>query len=219
MELIDLSGELFDGQGGHLQTVIEDFRTHEQTEGWFEPPCKGMAAKKLILCDHSGTHVDAPLHFVPGGKTIDQVPLERFAGRGVLADLSQMEGTGEELTLEAFQTWAESNATAPRAGDALIFRLKRHDGEGNAYVGLSEKVASWIAQHNIGLVGTDQGSIDWPRNKTRPAHRVLLAAGVPIVEGLVNLDTIGPREFTFLALPLKLRGATGSPVRAAALTT
>jgi kynurenine formamidase len=217
VEWIDLSGELFDGQGGHLQTVIEDFRTHEQTESWFQPPCKGMAAKKLILCDHSGTHVDAPLHFVPGGKTIDQVDLGKFAGPGVLVDFSAQEGTGEELTLEAFRDWAEASSARPKPGDALIFRLKKDSGEGNVYVGLSEELASWIVDSRIGIVATDQGSIDWPKNKSRPAHRILLAAGIPVVEGLTNLNTLAGRAFTFLALPLKLRGATGSPVRAAAL--
>lgn len=216
MRLIDLSGELYDGQGGHLEIAIQDHRTHEETRDWFAPPAVGMAAKKLTLCDHSGTHVDAPLHFIPDGRTIDQVPLESFAGPGWVADFSRADGTGEQLTLDDFERWCdEADDRNVEAGDAVLFRLKKPDGD-NAYVGLSEDLSRHLVDAGARLVGTDQGSIDWPKNKSRPAHRLLLAAGIPIVEGLINLDQLADESFTFLALPLKLRGATGSPVRAAA---
>lgn len=82
--------------------------------------------------------------------------------------------------------------------------------------GLSKEAARYLVRKKATLVGIDAANIDHPSEKMFPAHNILLPNNIPIVENLYNLDALGRDEFRFIALPLKLRGATGSPVRAVA---
>jgi kynurenine formamidase len=167
------------------------------------------------MSDHSGTHVDAPAHFIPGGKTIEQTAPNIYVGPAKVVDFSGDDGDEGELKLQVFKDKLTDKALEIEAGDCVLFKFQSENGK--VFSGLSEEVSSFLSEQKVKLVGTDQPSIDWSENKTRPAHRVLLSAEIPIVEMLTNLELIKGGKATFMGLPLKMTGATGSPIRAIAI--
>ncbi|ASJ10047.1 cyclase [Thermococcus sp. P6] len=154
----------------------------------------GYYMNALKLGEHSGTHVDAPAHFIPGGKTIDEMPLEKFIGKGLVLDVRG--GTGsvklEEIPDEGYYD------------RVVLFLTGGRD--------LSPEVALFLVAEGIRAVGIDSLSIG-----DEAVHRILLSEEVPIFEGLTNLESLLDRQFTFVALPLKIEGGSGSPVRAIAV--
>ncbi len=147
----------------------------------------------LKLGEHSGTHVDAPAHFIPGGKTVDEMPLERFVGKGMLVDVRNGNGQVrlEEIPDEGY------------FGRIVLFLTGGRE--------LSPEVALFLVAEGAKAVGTDAMSIG-----DDAVHRILLSEDVPIFENLTNLEVLLDMEFTFMAFPLKIEGGSGSPVRAVA---
>jgi kynurenine formamidase len=168
---------------------------------------------------HIGTHVDAPLHFVPGGATIDQLPLERFAGPGVVLDLPREESAPIPL---ADVRRAAEDAGGVREDDIVLVRTgwgARFDDEYayRRYPWLAPEVADWFVEQGVKLLAVDTISPDRPR-ATRPDdwdayphHRTLLPEGVLIAEHLYLEEVEGRLEV--FGFPLKLRGGDGAPVR------
>jgi len=154
----------------------------------------GYYMNVLKMGEHSGTHVDAPAHFIPGGKTIDEMPLEKFIGDGIVLDV--------------------------RGGDGPVRLDKIPDGGYFGKVvlfltggrGLSPEVALFLVAEGARAVGTDAMSIG-----DDAVHKILLSAEVPVFENLANLEFLLGVEFTFVALPLRIEGGSGSPVRAVAI--
>ncbi len=215
MRITDLSVGFGTGDNYHLNTEITDHLTHAETKDRLEYPAEGFAVRRLVMSDHSATHVDAPVHFIPGGKTIDQTPLDIYAGPARVVDFSGDTGDQGELALPDFAEKTDNEHIEIRAGDCVLFRFEGENGK--VYSGLSEDLSGYLASRKVRLVGTDQPSIDWSENKSRPAHRILLSAGIPVVEMLTNLDAVKGKEATFMGFPLKITGATGSPIRAVAI--
>ena len=215
MKIIDLSKPIVHGDNYHCDVEISDYATHAQTAARLTLPAKGYAVKKLIMSDHSATHVDAPLHFIPDGQSIDEPSLDRYCGPAKVIDFSADTGDQGELTLSVFLAKLSNENISLEQGDCVLFKFQ--EGDKIAYSGLSEHTSAQLVESGVRLVGTDQPSIDWFENKTRPAHRLLLAAGIPVVEMLTNLQSIKNKQAVFMGLPLKITGATGSPIRAAAL--
>jgi arylformamidase len=154
----------------------------------------GYYMNLLRLGEHSGTHVDAPAHFIPGGKTIDELPLSKFIGRSFVIDVRNREGS---ITLEEI----------PDSGyyDRIVLFLTGGRE-------LSPEVALFLAAEGIKAVGTDSMSIG-----DENVHTILLSEEIPIFENLVNLEVLLGKEFLFVGLPLKIEGGSGSPVRAVAI--
>jgi arylformamidase len=160
---------------------------------------------------HLGTHIDAPLHFVPGAADVAALDLALYPA--VVVDTREHEVSPGVLPAQSLR------------GCAVLFSTGwTIDAESPAYFAgfphLSPKTAAELVDRGAALVGIDTPSVD-PNDPTSryPAHRILLGVGIPIVEGLCNLDWI-PREagpLWFAAFPLKIDGVEGSPVRAAAL--
>ncbi len=153
----------------------------------------GYYMNVLKMGEHTGTHVDAPAHFIPGGKTIDEMPLERFAGEGLLVDVRKGEGKVrlDEIPDEGY------------FGRIILFLTGGRE--------LSPEVALFLVAEGAKAVGTDAMSIG-----DDAVHRILLSEEVPVFENLTNLEALVGRSFTFLAFPLKIEGGSGSPVRAVA---
>lgn len=145
---------------------------------------------------HSATHVDAPRHFISDGKTVDELPPERFMGRCTVVAASGIV-TGADI--DRIMPYCES-----------IVLLK---GNGKAY--LSQSAAFALADAGVTLVGTDAWSIGAPHVEAEP-HIELLSADIPILEGL-DLSRVSEGNYTLVALPLFLKGAEASPVRAVLL--
>jgi arylformamidase len=215
MKIIDLSASLSHGDDYHFPVVIEEHLRHEDTAHRFDAPTAGYAAKRLCLSDHAGTHVDAPLHFLPGGETIDALPADRFVGEAFAADFSDGGTEGGPLPLNVFSQRLTELGETCHAGDIVLLRLNCPSGP--AYSGISVELAEHFVACGVKLVGTDQPSIDYLAGRSRPAHLALLGHGIVVAENLCNFDALPSGRFLFVGLPLKLCGATGSPVRAVAI--
>ena len=180
----------------------------------------------LSMGEHTGTHMDAPLHFIPEGPAhygIDEVPLQRLAGRAATISATDLDPSSL-LPAGHIRRWEEENGPI-ESGDRVLIRYgwdrKWAVGpEGRNFLegwpGLSGEAAEYLVEKGVSLVGCDALAIDAFGSEENPAHHALLGNEVYIVENLKNLDGLPP-FCTFLALPLKVKGGSGSPVRAVAL--
>lgn len=184
---------------------------------------------QLVVHEHNGTHVDAPAHFLRNARpdahvTIERVPLTQLLGRGVRIDCRETKA-GEYASKKVLQDWEDRHAPID-AGDIVLFDFgwsANWAPRPNAgrylenWPGVGMDAAEYLLSKKIAAIGVDTLSPDPPEAlRTRPIHPVVLEKQVLIIENLCNLDQL-PDFFLFLALPLKIRDGSGSPVRAVAL--
>ena len=167
-------------------------------------PCN---VTRLALGTHSGTHVDAPYHFVPTGAKVDELPLEILTGKARVVSLPAREAV-DRADLEALDL----------RDDLRLLVRTRNSGQARQgefrsdFVHLTPEAASYLVQVGIKLVGWDALSIEKYGSADFPAHHALLGAGVIVVEGL-DLSQVEPGEYELLCLPLKVAGGDGAPAR------
>lgn len=175
---------------------------------------------QFTLCTHMGTHVDAPSHFIRGGKSIDELPLCRFMLEGSVVAVEAQ--AGEAISLEML----EAAGAKPRRGDALLIATgwDRHWQDGHYYEHpyLADAVATWLVERGVTLLGVDIMSPDLPialRPKSGfgyPIHRTLLGNDVLIMENLFGLRPLAGQRIELNALPLPVRAGDGAPARVVA---
>jgi len=180
----------------------------------------------LTMSEHTGTHMDAPLHFVREGPAhygTDEIPLARLVCRAATMDVTSL-GAGDLLTVAHIEAWEKEHGPIT-PNDAVLVRYGWDERwatgpEGRRFLedwpGLSGDAAKYLVEKRVSLVGCDTLAVDTAGSETNPAHHALLGNEVYVVENLKNLDALPPFAL-FLALPLKIRGGSGSPVRAVAL--
>lgn len=219
MPIIDLTLELHDNMSthpAHARCVVLEFANHTFTAPRFQAPCRGFASKVLMFSDHIGTHVDAPFHYFPEKETIEAIKPEQLIGPAVYLDLSAKRP--DEVVTPAMLEEAERRAGVRIGhGDILLFRAwpGQHTDEGFfRCAGLNAAAADWVVARGIKVLGCDLATPDDPRDMTRPVHLALLGRGILIIEELANLERLPMACFQFVGLPLKIKGATGSPIRA-----
>jgi arylformamidase len=158
---------------------------------------------------HTGTHVDAPLHFISGGKTIEQLPLEILTGPAWVAEFPIVQRIrAEELERAGIPSGTKRLLLKTRNSQTLeTMTVFRED-----YAGVDESGAKWILEKGIRLVGNDFLSVAC-RDQTSPVHKLLLGAEVILVEGLV-LKNVPPGACRFYCLPVKFKGSDGALARA-----
>ncbi len=184
---------------------------------------------QLVMNEHNGTHVDAPAHFISDAKpeahvTIDRVPVGALVGRGVKLDCRKMH-EGDSVSREFIVRW-EAEHGALKAGDIVLFNfgwsarwaLRPDDQRYTSdWPGVAMDAAHYLIEKSVAALGVDTLSPDPPAALAQnPIHPVVLEKQVLIIENLANLEQL-PDFFLFLALPLKIRGGSGSPVRAVAV--
>jgi kynurenine formamidase len=178
---------------------------------------------QLSLGDHCGTHIDAPAHFIPGGKSIDKVDIRQLTGRGRCLDMTHLP-QNSAITRATIVDW-EGRYGEIAAKDIVLFHTgydkkwrcrPDHTAFMNGWPGLSARGADYLLGKGVTVFGTDAMSLDDAGSKDYPAHQAILSAGGLIVESLANLYSL-PTAFTFIALPLRIKGGSASPVRAVAL--
>jgi arylformamidase len=191
-----------------------------KTVGWItSPPFELHERRRMSRGDHnnssavtmslhSGTHMDAPFHFVPGGAAIDELPLELFIGpalvHAVETDRYIKAEHVEEIELDGitrvlFKTW---NSTL----------LKRPSYEPN-FVAFSVEAAEALVARGVKLVGLDYLSVAHAGDEQVAVHRVFLDWGVALLEG-IDLSEIRPGRYELICFPIRIRGADGAPCRA-----
>lgn len=169
----------------------------------------GVRLTHFSFGSHTGTHIDAPNHFLENGIGVDEISLEKLVGICRVFDLTKIKG------LEIFPHHIEKEDI--RKGDRIIFKtgnfslLKKSTFPKN-YVSLSEDAAKFLVDKGIYLVGTDFLGIEKKGNPNHPVHKMLLSNAVVIVEGL-DLSEIKEGRYDLVCLPLRVIGADGSPAR------
>ena len=179
----------------------------------------GYNLELLFLSSHTGTHLDAPYHFVKNGAKIHQIPLDRLLGNAILIKIKK--GKNQAITKNDLVLFERKNGTIPNHSSIIFHTEWQKNVNSDFYFinnpGLSESAATYLVSKKINLVGIDSPSIDLGKDKTFSVHKILAKNNILIVENLSNLDKISSKQFDFVILPLKLKDATGSPVRAIAI--
>jgi arylformamidase len=180
----------------------------------------GYNTRTLHLYSHSGTHMDAPLHFAAGDGTIDRIPLTHCVLPACVANISH-------LPPKALISVADLSAVANRLqpGEGLILKSgwSRHIDQPQYYRDnfprISEELARWCIDRRVRLLGVEPPSVADVNDKAELTliHKLLLGAEIVIVEGLTNLDALSLDHVLFCAAPLKIEGGDGSPCRAFAI--
>lgn len=222
MKIYDLSHPLYDGlvtHPSHPRVIINNFVTHEFSAPRYKPPCRGFATKQVLVSDHAGTHVDAPLHFYPEGQSIDRQPLDRYYGPAVLIDAADKQ-LRQPVDAAMVEQALQKDGLEIAPGDIVLVRAWKGDWKDPDFhhaAGIDIKAARWLHRAGVKAVGIDLGNIEDNADMSRQVHLFLLEQGVAIYENLANLEKLPAKRFVFAGFPLPLQGCTGSPVRAVAL--
>jgi kynurenine formamidase len=195
------------------------------------------AANNFSAAEHGGTHLDAPVHFAEGKWTTDQIPLDRLTGDAVVVDARKHAEANADYRVDvpAVTAWERNNRRIPD-GSVVLFRTgwSRRWPDRVAYLGtagtgpaavaelhfpgLDSAAARWLVDNRkVRAVGIDTPSIDPGQSRTFPAHQILSAANMPVFENLSNLDQLPEIGSFIVALPMKIRGGSGGPLRIVAL--
>jgi len=209
------------------QAMIEKYGIHEvQLEPEMNFQTTTGRSTFLGISTQVGTHVDAGAHVEPDGWTIDKIDLQRLIGPGVVVDVRK-KTAAEPVTpvdLERYNI---------QRGDIVLFYFNYHppkEGELYSQSYLTDETARWLVAHGVKCIASNTPGVEnfkrgvaqhWtdPRNQkvAWPVHKILLTEHIPIIEGLTNLEPLLGRRFQFIALPLKIAGVDGSPIRAIAI--
>ena len=180
----------------------------------------GYNLELLFLSTHTGTHIDAPYHFVKKGQKIDQIMTKRLVTEAILIKIRK--GSDQAIMKNDIQKFEKKYGKIDD-GSTVIFHTdwQKNLNKKSYFMknpGLGTSAAKYLASKKINLVGIDSPSIDLGKDEKFSVHHILAKSGILIVENLINLDKINSQKFHLIVAPLKLKNATGSPVRAMALT-
>lgn len=195
------------------------------------------SAKKFSAPEHGGTHMDAPIHFGKDRKTVDQIPLDNLIGPAIVIDVSKeaLANPDYQISIQDFTNWESSFGKIP---DRVIVLL--HTGYGRywpdrvKYLGTDKKgkealtdlhfpglhpdAANWLVENRkINAIGLDTQSIDYGRSESFETHRILCAKDIPFFENVANLDKVPVMGALVIALPMKIKGGSGAPLRLVAI--
>lgn len=166
---------------------------------------------QLRLGSHTGTHVDPPAHFIPGGATIDEIPLDALMGEAIVVEVMGTGGLVEAEHLGALSIDADATRLLVKTENSR-FWLEPSSRFPDDFVALSESAARWLVRRRVRMVGVDFLSVERDGHPDYPVHRTLLGTGVVIVEGL-DLSRVRPGRYTVVCLPLRIEGGDGAPAR------
>ncbi|MCZ6906467.1 MAG: cyclase family protein [Deltaproteobacteria bacterium] len=211
MEMIDLSRVIYDGMPKipvlpdvHVQRCLSLEKGHP------------LNVTEISLACHAGTHVDAPVHIIDNGKSIEEIPLEDFVGPGAIIPVKKR--GGEEVTARDL----ENSGVPVSRGDILMLFTgwdeKFESPDYNIHPYLSIDAAEWIVGKGVKLLGIDCITVDLPTPMRQkgfeyPVHRILLGNGVLIAENVANLGKVAGKKSRILALPLKVKGSDAGHAR------
>ncbi len=211
MEMIDLSRVIYDGMP--KIPVLPDVHVHRCLSLEKGHP---LNVTEISLACHAGTHVDAPVHIIDNGKSIEEIPLEDFVGPGAIIPVKKR--GGEEVTARDLE---DSGVPVSRGDILMLFTgwdEKFESPDYNIHPYLSIDAAEWIVGKGVKLLGIDCITVDLPTPMRQkgfeyPVHRILLGNGVLIAENVANLGKVAGKKSRILALPLKVKGSDAGHAR------
>ena len=178
----------------------------------------GYNLELLFLSTHTGTHMDAPHHFLEKGAKIHEISLEKLVSEAVL--IKSRKKSNESITKTDIQKFEKKHGKIDGFSSVIFSTGWQRNLQKKYYFtespGLAVSAAKYLASKKISLVGIDSPSIDLGTDSKFSVHQIFAKKGMLIVENLANLDKIKSSTFHLVVLPLKLKNATGSPVRAVA---
>ena len=185
---------------------------------WEKIKDDGYNLELLFLSSHTGTHLDAPYHFLEKGAKIHEISLKKLVSEAVL--IKSRKKSNEAITKTDIQKFEKKHKKIDGFSSVIFSTGWQRNLQKKYYFtknpGLSVSAAKYLASKKIGLVGIDSPSIDLGTDSKFSVHQIFAKKGMLIVENLANLEKIKSSKFHLVVLPLKLKNATGSPVRAIA---
>ena len=183
---------------------------------WETIPKNGYNLELLFLSTHTGTHIDAPFHFVKNGKKIHEIKPERLVNEAILIRIGK--NSNRSISKTDIQNFEQKNGKIEN-GLTVIFHTGWQKNLNKKFYftenpGLSVSAAKYLVSKKINMVGIDSPSIDLGTDSKFSVHHVLAKNNILIVENLANLNKIKSNNFHLITSPLKLKNATGSPIRA-----
>ena len=231
--IVDLSHDYSD------QTIFwptaEGFRL-DKVAGGMTPQGYYYAANNFATAEHGGTHLDAPVHFAEGRWSVEQIPVEQLVGVAAVVDVSAQCATEPDyqVSIDDLTGWEKTNGSLN--GTILLVRtdFSKRWPDAAGYLGTAERgetavpklhfpgvhpdAARWlVANRSVKAVGIDTASIDFGQSTLFETHRALYERNIPGLENLANLDRLPARGATVVALPMKIKGGSGAPLRAIAV--
>jgi kynurenine formamidase len=232
--VIDLT-YAFDASSVYWPTA-EPFKLETDFEGVTD---KGYfySAYRYSAAEHGGTHLDSPVHFAKGRQTVDQIPLSQLIGEAVVVDVTKQcaNNPDYQVTVADIEAYEKQHG---RIGSGSIVLLRTGFGkfypDRKKYLGTEERgaaavpklhfpglhpdTARWLTQNrSIKAIGLDTASIDYGQSTLFESHRTLFDKNIPAFENVANLDQLPPKGFSVIALPMKIKGGSGGPLRIVAV--
>ncbi len=226
-EIIDLSQEIYTGMPvykGLPNVKISMYASHEQWSGIENPTTQTPSVNLLEMGEHTGSHVDALSHMSKehAAKSIDTMPLSMFYTEGICLDLSPKQ-LKQLIEVDDLVQAVEASNLEIKKGDTVLIYTDHYRKYFNTEKwimgpGLSAEATSWLGSKNISAFGVETMAPGVSGVSNKDVHRICGEMGFTHYENLINLHAlIGRGRFRFIGLPLKIRGGTGSPVRAVAV--
>ncbi len=210
-------------EGFKLESVFEGITD----KGYF------YDANNYSAAEHGGTHIDSPIHFAEGKQTVDQIPLESLIGPAVVIDVSKkaLADRNYQVSVKDFTDWEDKNGQIANGSIVLLntgyaqfwpdrVKYMGTDKRGPDAVkelhfpGLDPAAAKWLVENRqINAIGLDTPSIDFGQSQLFESHRILFKENIPAFENVANLDKLPPKGAMVIALPMKIKGGSGGPLR------
>lgn len=232
--IVDLSYS-FDSETVYWPTA-ESFRLEKDFEGVTD---QGFyySAYRYSAAEHGGTHLDAPVHFAKGRHGADEIPLEQLLGAAIVIDVTKQCASNPDyrITADDFLNWEKVHGKIA-TGTIVLLRtgFGNHYPERKKYLGTAERgpaavaqlhfpglhpdAARWlVSNRSIKAIGLDTASIDFGQSTKFESHQILFEKNIPAFENVANLDKLPARGFSVVALPMKIKGGSGGPLRIIAL--
>ena len=232
--IVDLT-YAFDANSVYWPTA-EQFKLETDFEGMTD---KGYfySAYRYSAAEHGGTHLDSPVHFAKGHYTVDELPLERLMGPAIVIDVTAQCAKNPDylVSVADFENWEKRNG---KIAPGMIVLLRTGFGkfypDRQKYLGTEERgaaavaklhfpgldpaTARWLTQNrSIKAIGLDTASIDYGQSTLFESHRILFEKNIPAFENVANLDQLPAKGFSVMALPMKIKGGSGGPLRIIAM--
>ena len=204
---------------------LDELAYGETDQGYF------YSSYKISTAEHGGTHLDAPIHFFRGGMSTEQIPLDRLIAPAVVVDVSARATPDYRIDVADLEGWEREHGLIPD-GAILLLRTgwgerwpdrlsylgtERSGPEAVAelhFPGIHPDAARWITdQRNVAAVGIDTPSIDYGQSSGFEAHVIIYGANIPGFENVANLDELPEAGAFVVALPMKVAGGSGGPLR------
>ena len=209
---------------GLPEVEITVYASHEQWDGVTDSDVVTPAVNRLVLGEHTGTHVDSISHMARQyrGQSIDTMPLTMFYTEGLCLDLSR-KGLREIIETADLERALSEADLEIKPGDTVLlytdhYRRAFGTGDWPKGPGVSVEAARWLGMRKIAAFGVETMSPGVPSVSNKEVHHICGELGFTHYENMINLhQLIGRGRFRFIGLPLKIRGGTGSPVRAVAV--